>query len=85
MDTDLLFFVYILATFLIEREDCKLPYDVLDLQFCKQYTTHKPAPASIEFLELADILLEENDWYIPTSNCEESLLLFLNLIHEIEN
>ena len=48
----------------IGHEDCKLPYDVLDLQFCKQYTTHKPAPARIEFLELADILLEENNWYI---------------------
>ena len=49
------------------------------------YTATKPAPASIEFLELADILLQENDWYIPTSDCEEPLTLFLNLINEIEN
>ena len=65
--------------------DCKFAFDEQDLQFCKAYTTPKPAPATIEFLELADILLQENDWYIPTRNCEESLILYLNLINEIED
>ena len=42
----------------------------------------KPAPAGIEFLELADILMCENDWFIP-NNCEEAVILFLNLVNEI--
>ena len=65
-------------------QDCKFPCDVQDYNFCKQYSAPKPAPAKIEFLEVFNILLEENDWYIPT-NSEESLTLFLNLITEIEN
>ena len=60
-------------------------YDDQDLQFCQHYTAPKPAPVPIEYLEVFDILLEENNWYIPTSNCEESLTLFLNLINEIES
>ena len=75
----------IMLTYILGYEDCKFPYDVQDLQFCKQYTAPKPAPADMEFLQLVEILLEENQWFIPTSNCEESLLLCLNLINEIES
>ena len=52
-----------------------------DLQFCKPYTTTKPAPAGIEFLQLVDIVMEE-DWPMP-SNYEEALDLYINLLNEM--
>ena len=36
-----------------------------------------------EFLELVNILMNESGWYMP-NNCEELLVLFLNLITEIQ-
>lgn len=62
--------------------DYRSTFDEQDLHFCQQYSTVKPAPAGMEFLELADILMRENDWYMP-KNCEEALVLFLNLVNEI--
>lgn len=62
--------------------ECPSTFDEQDLLFCKQFSTVKPAPAGIEFLELSDILMCENDWFIP-NNCEEALILFLNLVNEI--
>ena len=59
-------------------EQCRRAYDNQDLQYCQQYSTEKPA---LEFLELVDILMDENDWYMP-NNCDESLGLYLNLINE---
>ena len=43
----------------------------------------KPPPACIEFLQLADIIMDEEDLSMPT-NCEEALQLFLNLVNEIQ-
>ena len=64
-------------------EDCTCTYDADDLQFCKQYTTTKPAPAGIEFLQLVEIIMEEEDWPMP-SNYEEALDLYINLLNEME-
>ena len=64
-------------------EECQCACDTQDLQYCQQYSTVKPAPACIEFLELVDILMDENDWYMP-NNCEESFTLYLNLINEFQ-
>ena len=49
----------------------------------KQYTTTKPAPAGIEFLQLVEIIMEEEDWPMP-SNYEEALDLYINLLNEME-
>ena len=53
------------------------------MDLCNEHTSKKPPLANIEFLELANIIMEEEDWPLPT-NCEEALILFLNLVHEIQ-
>lgn len=40
-------------------------YDEEDLELCREYTSDKP-PVRQEFLEVAEILLEENNWSAPT-------------------
>ena len=64
-------------------EDCQCTYDSQDLLFCQQYSTPKPAPVGVEFLELAAIIMDENEWYLPNS-CEEALVLFMNITNEID-
>ncbi|XP_064389966.1 uncharacterized protein LOC135337880 [Halichondria panicea] len=46
-------------------QDCKHMYDEEDLELCREYTSDKP-PVRQEFLEVAEILLEENNWSAPT-------------------
>ena len=58
--------------------------DPQDVIFCKQYAKEKPAPAPLEFLELVEILMEEENLHMP-DNCYEALSLYMdliNLIHE---
>ena len=54
-----------------------------DLQFCTRYAKKKPQSVPSEFTHLAQILMEENDWNMPSS-CEECLVLYLNLKSSIE-
>ena len=54
--------------------------DALDIAFCKPYTNTKPLPAPSEFHELADILMRENGWSLP-STCEDALKLYIDLVN----
>ena len=54
-----------------------------DLHVCKQYIKEKPAPVPIEFLDLVEILMTENNLYMPDT-CEEALSLYLDLIDLIQ-
>ena len=54
-----------------------------DLHVCKQYIKEKPAPVPIEFLNLVEILMTENNLYMPDT-CEEALSLYLDLIDLIQ-
>ena len=49
-----------------------------DVRFCQQYVKEKPQPVPTEFLDLAQILMRENNWDMPTS-CNDGLILYLNL------
>ena len=51
--------------------------------FCQQYTACKPSPASDEFIDLANILMNENGWFMPET-CQDALELYLNLISIID-
>ena len=42
----------------------------------------KPPPVYQEFTDLAEILMEENQWDIP-QDCQEALTLYFNLINSI--
>ena len=55
-----------------------------DLSFCFNYTSRKPPLAPEEFSILADILMRENNWIMP-SNCEEALKLYINLLQSMEH
>ena len=57
--------------------------DTLDIAFCKPYADAKPLPAPSEFLELADILMRENGWSLP-STCEDALELYIDLVNCIQ-
>ena len=54
-----------------------------DLHVCKQYIKEKPAPVPIEFLNLVEILMTENNLYMPDT-CEEALSLYLDLVDLIQ-
>ena len=53
-----------------------------DFQLCKQLTCEKPQPAVQEFLELASIMMEEENLQMPT-NPQEALELYLELVENI--
>ena len=56
---------------------------MMTCNFCKIYTSTEPAPAGIKFLQLIKIIMEEEDWLMP-SNYEQALELYFNLLNEIE-
>ena len=58
--------------------------DTGDLRFCNRYAMDKPHPVPPEFTELAQIVMHENNWVMP-STCQESLVLYLNLKNCIEH
>lgn len=53
-----------------------------DVVFCASHTKMKPPPVCQEFTDLAEILMEENQWDIP-QDCQEALTLYFNLINSI--
>jgi len=56
--------------------------DRRDVRFCLQYATTKPPPVCQEFFNLAEILMQENDWDLP-NDCEAALILYCNLKNSI--
>lgn len=74
--------LYIIIFIYSGFEDCASVADSHDLQICSQHLSEKPLPATVEFIQLADIIMEEKNWNMP-SNCEEALDLFMNLSNEI--
>lgn len=63
--------------------DYKCAADDGDLRFCRQHAKSKPSPVPLEFIDLAHIIMQENQWSMP-SNCQESLTLYLDLKNTIE-
>lgn len=48
------------------------------MEAAEEYSTSKPAPASSEFVELADIVMTEDEIEVPT-NADEGLVLYRHL------
>lgn len=47
--------------------------DEQDIDFChQQYTACKPSPLPEEFIDLVNILMEENGWFMPET-CKDAL------------
>lgn len=65
-------------------QDYTCDVDEGDLAFCHQYAKNKPLPVCQEFMDLANILMSENQWDMP-QNCEDALILYFNLVDSIEN
>ena len=60
-------------------KSCSCGVDEQDRDFCMQYTSSKPPPVPEEFVDLASVLINENDWLMPET-CQEALELYLNPI-----
>lgn len=58
------------------------PVDDQDLQFVDQYAYQQPPPASAEFLQLALIIMREEQLQMP-QNYNEALALYMALIYHI--
>ena len=43
-----------------------------DIHFSQQYSARKPSPVPDEFIDVADILMNENGWLMP-DNCRDAL------------
>ena len=63
-----------------ENHTCDV--DEGDLRFCEQYAKRKPRPTCAEFFDLACLLMEENGWARP-QDCQQALLLYMNLVDKI--
>ncbi len=50
-----------------------------DLQYIRQYTSTTDAPAPLEFLDAAEIVMADKNLDMPT-NISEALLLFIELV-----
>lgn len=53
-----------------------------DLALCQQYASEKPASNIPEFIELAELIMEEEDIQAPT-DAMEALSLYLTLVNLI--
>ena len=60
-------------------EDFSCHADTDDLQVCKVFTKEKPSPAPAEFLEVADIILLENNQCTPEC-IADALNLYFDLL-----
>ena len=56
--------------------------DIRDIAFCKQYAKDKPAPVPLEFLDLVEILMEDENLHMP-DNCYKALSLYMDLVQLI--
>lgn len=56
--------------------------DDADLTLCQQYVSEKPASNIPEFIDLAELIMEEEDIQEPT-NAMEALSLYLTLVNLI--
>ena len=61
-------------------ENYKCTVDSQDVTLCWEYAIGKPAPVPSAFTDLAKILMDENNWYMPI-NCEDALNLYLDLLN----
>ena len=76
-----------LATFLLTSKflglgDYSSECDSIDLDVCWRYASNKPMSNVPEFINLAEILMEEEDLQAP-SNAMEALSLYINLVNLI--
>ena len=62
----------------------KCTVDNEDLRFCGRYVKPKPDPIPAEFTQLAEILMQDNNWVAP-STVNDGLILYLNLKYCVEN
>lgn len=72
---------YSIATFLLLSgvRDYSSECDSIDLDLCWQYASDKPMSNIPEFINLAEILMEEEDLQAP-SNAMEALSLYISLV-----
>ena len=55
-----------------------------DLQYIWQYTSTADPPAPLDFLDAAEVIMEEKSLHMPT-NTSEALSLFIELVSALED
>ena len=78
-----MYYLLITQFFPAGYDNCSCYVDEDDIDFCQQYTACKPSPVPDEFIDLANILMDENGWFMPET-CQDALELYLNLISVID-
>ena len=74
------FFIKIM--YYIGHEDYSCNCDNQDFQLCQQIACDKPEPAIQEFMDLAKIVMEEENLDMPTTP-QEALALYIDLVDNI--
>ena len=54
-----------------------------DLDYIEQYTTSPDPPAPVEFLELAEVIMEEENLHMPHT-VGEALNLYIELLNVVD-
>lgn len=56
--------------------------DERDMELCMEYAVNKPSPVPSEFIDLAEFLFLEHNWFM-SQNCLDALNLYIDLINTI--
>lgn len=67
---------------IIGHENYSCDYDDQDFQLCQQIACDKPQPTIQEFMDLAEIVMEEENLDMPTTP-QEALALYIDLVENI--
>ncbi len=70
--------------FCLGLQDYSILCDPANLDLCWKHAYEKPPTYSTEFVNLANILMEEENLIVP-ANAEQALLLYFSLTDLIEN
>lgn len=54
-----------------------------DITFVEQYTVAKPVPVPLEFIDLVEIIMQENNLTVPQT-IVDALALYIELINSVE-
>ena len=72
----------IIIIYSIGFQHCSVECDPQDIDYCNLYASPPPAPVPKQFLDVVEIVMVENNWFMP-GDCGEALVLYLNLVNTI--
>ncbi len=78
------YLIWFLLHIFVDLQDCSTICDPADLDLCWKHAYEKPPTTSAEFVNLANILMEEENLIVP-SNVDQALSLYFSLTNLIEN